>query len=450
MGIRTKFSDDLLWLPYAVLEYIRITGDKDILNIETNYIEGEILKEDELERYSLYNTSKTKGTIYEHCKKAIERACKFGVNGLPKIGSGDWNDGFSNIGPKGEGESVWLAFFLYDILNKWVNEIKIDEDEKYIEILEGLKRNINKNAWDGNWFKRAFMDDGTPIGSMENEECRIDGISQSWGVISGAADNDKKFISMNSLETHLIDKENGLIKLLDPPFENGRIEPGYIKSYLPGVRENGGQYTHGAVWAIIAETLLGFGDKASEMFKIINPIEHTRTKESTNKYKVEPYVVSADVYSSKNLAGRGGWTWYTGSSGWLYTAGIEYILGLKINKVEPYVVSADVYSSKNLAGRGGWTWYTGSSGWLYTAGIEYILGLKISNNYLSVNPCISKDWKEYKINYKYKNTIYHINVKNPEGKNAGVTKVYCNGNENFEKKIRLIDDGEIYNIEVIM
>lgn len=403
MGIRTKFSDDLLWLPYAVLEYIRITGDKDILNIETNYIEGEILKEDELERYSLYNTSKTKGTIYEHCKKAIERACKFGVNGLPKIGSGDWNDGFSNIGPKGEGESVWLAFFLYDILNKWVNEIKIDEDEKYIEILEDLKRNINKNAWDGNWFKRAFMDDGTPIGSMENEECRIDGISQSWGVISGAADNDKKFISMNSLETHLIDKENGLIKLLDPPFENGNLEPGYIKSYLPGVRENGGQYTHGAVWAIIAETLLGFGDKASEMFKIINPIEHTRTKESTNKYKVEPYVVSADVYSSKNLAGRGGWTWYTGSSGWLYTAGIEYILGLKIN-----------------------------------------------NNYLSVNPCISKDWKEYKINYKYKNTIYHINVKNPEGKNTGVTKVYCNGNENFEKKIRLIDDGEIYNIEVIM
>ena len=332
-----------------------------------------------------------------------ERAT-FGINGLPKIGSGDWNDGFSNIGPKGEGESVWLAFFLYDILNKWINEIKIDEDEKYIEILDSLKRNINKNAWDGKWFKRAFTDDGDAIGSMENEECRIDGISQSWGVISGAADNDKKFISMNSLETYLVDKENGLIKLLDPPFENGNLEPGYIKSYLPGVRENGGQYTHGAVWAIIAEALLGFGDKAVEMFKIINPIEHTRTKESTNKYKVEPYVVSADVYSSKNLAGRGGWTWYTGSSGWLYTAGIEYILGLKI-----------------------------------------------CNNYLSINPCISKEWKEYKINYRYiKNTIYHINVKNPEGKNTGVTKVYCNGNENFEKRIKLVDDGEIYNIEVIM
>ena len=194
---------------------------------------------------------------------------------------------------------------MYDILNKWINIIKIDDDEKYKEVMTNLQRNVNKNAWDGKWFKRAFMDDGTPLGSMENEECRIDGISQSWGVISGAADNEKKFISMDSLETHLVDRENGVIKLLDPPFENGPLEPGYIKSYLPGVRENGGQYTHGAIWAIIAETILGFGDKAVDMFKLINPIEHTRTKQSTNKYKVEPYVVAADVYSSRNLAGRG-------------------------------------------------------------------------------------------------------------------------------------------------
>lgn len=254
--------------------------------------------------------------------------------------------------------------------------------------MTNLQRNVNRNAWDGKWFKRAFMDDGTPLGSMENEECRIDGISQSWGVISGTADNEKKFISMDSLETHLVDKENGLIKLLDPPFENGKIEPGYIKSYLPGVRENGGQYTHGAIWAIIAESLLGFGDKAVNMFKLINPIEHTKTKQSTNKYKVEPYVVAADVYSSRNLAGRGGWTWYTGSSGWLYTAGIEYILGLKI-----------------------------------------------CNEYLKIEPCISKDWKEYKINFKYKSTIYHIIVRNPEEKNAGVTKMYCNGNEVYEQKL---------------
>ena len=246
----------------------------------------------------MYNVSETKGTIYEHCKKAIERSFDFGENGLPKIGSGDWNDGLSNVGIQGKGESVWLAFFLYDILNKWINIIKIDDDEKYKEVMTNLQRNVNKNAWDGKWFKRAFMDDGTPLGSMENEECRIDGISQSWGVISGAADNEKKFISMDSLETHLVDRENGVIKLLDPPFENGKLEPGYIKSYLPGVRENGGQYTHGAIWAIIAESLLGFGDKAVNMFKLINPIEHTRTKQSTNKYKVEPYVVAADVYLS--------------------------------------------------------------------------------------------------------------------------------------------------------
>ena len=266
-----------------------------------------------------------------------------------------------------------------------------------------MQKNINKNAWDGKWFKRAFTDNGEAIGSMENDECRIDGISQSWGVISGGADNDKKFISMNSLEINLIDRENGLIKLLDPPFENGKIDPGYIKSYLPGVRENGGQYTHGAIWAIIAEAILGFGDKAVDMFNLINPIEHAKTKESANKYKVEPYVISADVYSNRNLTGRGGWTWYTGSSGWMYTAGIEYILGLRVE-----------------------------------------------NNILKIKPCISKEWKEYKINYKYKNTIYHIVVRNPESKCTGVSKMYCNGSEVYNKEIELIDDGEIYNLEIIM
>ena len=208
---------------------------------------------------------------------------------------------------------------------------------------------------------------------------------------------------MNSLELHLIDKENGIIKLLDPPFENGNLHPGYIKSYLPGVRENGGQYTHAAVWAIIAETMLGFGDKAVELFKIINPIEHSRSKEEANKYKLEPYVVPADIYGAKNLAGRGGWSWYTGSSGWFYTAGIEYILGLNIK-----------------------------------------------DNKLSIKPCIPKDWKEYKIRYKNNSSVYHIIVRNPDEKNTGVRKMYCNGQEIFDKEVELKDDGEIYNIEIIM
>lgn len=278
------------------------------------------------------------------------------------MGSGDWNDGMSTVGNKGKGESVWLGFFLYDIINRFIpimeeyqkklqnNETdvgvaaigdphleeptqeKLSRIEKYKQILDKLKKSLNTWGWDGRWYKRAFMDDGNILGSLQNEECRIDGISQSWATISNAGDNDKKYISMESLENHLVDKENGLIKLLDPPFEKSKLEPGYIKSYLPGTRENGGQYTHGAIWAIIAETMLGFGDKAVELFRMINPIEHSKTRESAQKYKVEPYAIVADIYSHENLSGRGGWSWYTGSSSWMIKLGIEYILGLKIEK----------------------------------------------------------------------------------------------------------------------
>ena len=250
------------------------------------------------------------------------------------------------------------------------------------------------------------MDDGNVLGSMENEECRIDSIAQSWSVISNAGDNDKKYISMESLENHLVDRENGIIKLLDPPFEKGKLNPGYIKSYLPGVRENGGQYTHSSCWVIIAESILGFGDKALEYYRMINPIEHSRTKEASNKYKVEPYVIPADIYGAGNLAGRGGWTWYTGSASWYYMAGIEYILGFKIE-----------------------------------------------NNTIKINPCIPKDWKEYEIKYRYKNAIYNIKVKNPEGKNTGVSKIIINGNEienGKENGIKLDERANVYNIEVIM
>ena len=409
-GIRTKFSDDLLWLVYLTCEYIEFTGDYSILEEKTPYLKGEILKENEDERYDKYEFTDEKETIYEHCIKSIERSLNFGQNGLPKIGSGDWNDGFSNVGTKGIGESIWLGFFLYNVLDRFTKIIETAENnsqetkeqiEKYRAIMEKLRKALNTKGWDGRWYKRAFMDDGNTLGSMENDECRIDSIAQSWSTISKAGDNDKKYISIESLENHLIDRENGIIKLLDPPFEKGKLEPGYIKSYLPGVRENGGQYTHASCWTIIAEAMLGFGDKAAELYRIINPIEHARTKNASNKYKVEPYVIPADIYGANNLAGRGGWTWYTGSASWYYKAGIEFILGLKINK-----------------------------------GI------------MSIEPCIPKDWKEYNIKYKWKNSFYNIIVRNPDGKNFGVKEVTLNG-EKIENNIKLQDNG-VYNIEVIM
>ena len=403
-GIRTRFSDDLVWLPFVVEQYIEVTGDYSILDIKTNYITGEILEDGEEERYDLYNSSSIKENIYLHCKKAIDKAMNLGEHELPKIGVGDWNDGFSTVGNKGKGESIWLGFFLYLVLVKFIPIAEKMNDTNMMqyckEMSEILRKSLNNNGWDGRWFKRAYTDDGDILGSLENEECRIDSIAQSWSVISAAGDNDKKFISMESLENHLVDKENGIIKLLDPPFENGKLQPGYIKAYLPGVRENGGQYTHAAIWVIIAEAMLGFGDKATELYRMINPIEHSRTKEAAKKYKVEPFVIPADVYGAGNLAGRGGWTWYTGSSSWFYIAGIEYILGIKIR-----------------------------------------------DKMLSFEPCIPKSWKEYTVRYKFGESIYNIKVLNPNGKNCGVTNVLIDGSE-VKNSIRLDGSGRIFNIEV--
>ena len=423
-GIRTKFSDDLLWLPYAVIKYINFTGDYSILKVKTPYLQGAELSEDEKEKYDKYLQSKIEGTIYEHCKKAIDRACKFGEHGIPKIGIGDWNDGFSNIGPKGKGESVWLGFFLYSILVEFAEYAKnyeindeiesnmentkidiktdIETAERYIGIANKLKENLNKNAWDGRWYKRAFADNGDVYGSMENEECKIDSIAQSWSVISEAGDSEKQIVAMESLGNHLVDREHGLIKLLDPPFEKSKLEPGYIKAYLPGVRENGGQYTHAAIWAIIAETMLGNGDNAIQWYKMINPIEHTKTKEEANKYKVEPYVISADIYGAQNLVGQGGWTWYTGSSSWYYIAGIEYILGLKVH-----------------------------------------------HNILSIQPCIPHNWDKYSVQYKYGESIYNIKVNNISKSCTGVKRVLINGIES-DNRILLDGSGKVFNIDVEM
>ena len=391
----------------VVSDYINFTGDYSILDIETNYLKGDRLEDGVDEKYDRYEESDNKESIYKHCIRAIERSINLGGNGLPKIGSGDWNDGFSTVGNKGKGESVWLGFFLYDILNKFMplceKKGDFESNEKYKKVAENLKKSLNTSGWDGRWYRRAYMDNGDVLGSIENDECRIDSIAQTWATISKAGDNDKKYISIESLENHLVDKENGIIKLLDPPFENGKLKPGYIKAYIPGTRENGGQYTHAAIWVIIAEAMLGFGNKANDFFKLINPIEHSKTKEEANKYKVEPYVIPADVYGQLNLSGRGGWTWYTGSSSWLYISGIKYILGMHIE-----------------------------------------------NGFLSMCPCIPCDWKSFSIRYKFGKSIYHIKVSNVGGKNTGVDRFLFNGLEIPEKRVKIMDDGNINEIEVFM
>lgn len=406
-GVRTRFSDDYLWLVYVTLDYIDFSGDEGILEIETNYLEGETLEDGVNERYDLYTESNTKESIFNHCLRAVRRACNFGEHGLSKIGSGDWNDGFSNVGVNGIGESVWLSFFLYDILIRFApicEKMNLKQDADYFrQVADGLKKNINLNAWDGRWYKRAFCDDGSEIGSIHNQECKIDSIAQSWSVISGAGDNDKKYIAMESLENHLIDRENGIIKLLDPPFEKSSVEPGYIKSYLPGTRENGGQYTHAAIWVIIAEAMLGFGDKAFEYLKMISPIEHSKTKMLADKYKVEPYVIAADIYGSGSLAGVGGWTWYTGSSSWYYICVIKYILGINISK-----------------------------------------------GFLSIKPNIPQNWESFKVRYKYGNTIYNIVVNNENKGEDRKKKMYLNGDIVEENKILLKDNGSINEVSVII
>ncbi len=411
-GIRTRFSDDLLWLPYMVAEYIKFTGDNKILEEQTSYVNGNILPEGIDERYDFYPKTEEKETIYMHCIRAIEKSLNFGGNGLPKIGSGDWNDGFSSVGNKGKGESVWLGFFQYAVLERYIEilekhgknienaNIVQERIEKYRKIMENLKKNLNDKGWDGRWYKRAFMDDGSILGSIQNEECRIDSIAQTWATISKAGDNDKKYISLNSLENHLVDRESGIIKLLDPPFEKSKLEPGYIKAYIPGTRENGGQYTHAAVWTIIAEAMLGFGDKATEFFRMINPIEHAKTKEESKKYKVEPYVIAADVYGGE------------------------------------------------LAGRGGWTWYTGSSSWLYEAGLKYILGFNLEKNILRIDPHIPESWKEYSIKYKYGESIYNIRVINTNDRQYEKINVKVNDKLIDNNEIILENDGKIYNVEV--
>lgn len=401
-GIRTRFSDDYLWLPYTVLDYIKTTGDYSILDERCIYIDDEPLKENEDERYGIVKGIGGEGTIYEHCIKAIDRALKFGRHNIPLMGSGDWNDGMNTVGNKGCGESVWLGWFLYSILKGFKDICKYTGDEEkfayYNKMERFIKDNQEENAWDGSWYRRAYFDDGTPLGSAENDECQIDSLSQSWSVISGAASPNRYKAAMNALEKYLIKEDKGIILLLTPAFNNSSLEPGYIKGYVPGVRENGGQYTHAAIWVILAFARLGDGDMAWKLYHMINPINHARTNFERETYMVEPYVMAADVYERSPHEGRGGWTWYTGAAGWMYRVGIEHILGMKFHYGEGF----------------------------------------------SVEPCIPGEWKEYEITYERDKCIYEISVKRGDAK-----KLIIDGTTLTENIIPFFIEGT-HKVEIII
>jgi len=406
-GIRTKFSDDLLWLPLATAEYVEKTNDFSVLEEEIGYIESDPLGEDEDEKYDIPRISSETSSVYEHCIRAIERSLKYGPHDIPLMGSGDWNDGMNKVGNKGRGESIWLGWFICLILKKFASICKKMGDheraKRYIETADKISNAIEKNAWDGQWYRRAYFDDGTPLGSSKNSECIIDSLAQSWSVISGYGKPSRSKEAMEAVERYLIKEDKGLILLFTPPFDKSDQEPGYIKGYVPGVRENGGQYTHGATWVINAFALMGNGDKAWKLYNLINPINHARTPIECSTYKVEPYVMAADVYA-----------------------------------VSPH------------EGRGGWTWYTGAAGWMYRVGIEYILGLKKSGEKLIIDPCIPKDWPQYNMQYKYNKTFYHITVENPNCVNRGVKQIKVDGKVIEGNGFTLIDDGNVHKVYVTL
>ncbi len=408
-GIRTRISDDMAWLAYTTSNYVEVTGDLDVLDASVPFLDGPELRSDEHDAFYVPNVSEEHATLFEHCARALDRSLSVGSHGLPLFGGGDWNDGMNRVGAEGKGESVWLGWFLHATLRAFAplaeNRGETARATAWRQHAVDLQQSLEQHAWDGDWYRRGYFDDGTPLGSATSDECRIDSIAQSWGVISGAADPVRSARAMAAVDEHLVRRRDALVLLFTPPFDRTLLDPGYIKGYPAGIRENGGQYTHAAIWSVIAFAMLGDGDRAAELFSILNPIQHANSRAASHRYKVEPYVVSADIYSEPPHAGRGGWTWYTGSAGWMYRAGLESILGLHLRGAR-----------------------------------------------LVFDPCVPRAWRGFQIVFRYGSARYEIEVENPRGVSRGVTGVELDGAARplGEASIPLVDDGATHRVRVVL